>query len=183
MDGPLPVGDVLAVGYGIFAIARDIFKPPVSPTPDPGISSPAISAKDLNIAKQARFALPPDVASTPPPPLNPFDDKNNKGQQGKQQNNQYNLSQERFDHIMQRHGPESTKWGGKFAQNTSPDAIKNMINKAISKGIERPNGTSSGSIFEYNFKNSIGTNINGKITSSLRVVVDTAKNVKTAFPY
>jgi hypothetical protein len=59
-----------------------------------------------------------------------------------------------------------------------------MIDDAVRNGSFRPNtGGRPGTIFEYDFGSSIGTNIGGNATSRLRVVVDPNGNVITAFPF
>lgn len=96
-----------------------------------------------------------------------------------------NLSQQRLDHIVERHWFGSqTANAGHFAKGTTGRGLKNMIDDAVRNGSFRPNTRGRpGTIFEYDFGGSIGTNIRGNATSRLRVVVDPNGNVTTAFPY
>jgi hypothetical protein len=96
-----------------------------------------------------------------------------------------NLSQQRLDHIVERHWFGSqTANAGHFAQGTTGRGLTGMIDDAVRNGSFRPNtGGRPGTIFEYDFGSSIGTNIGGNATSRLRVVVDPNGNVITAFPF
>ena len=96
----------------------------------------------------------------------------------------YTLSDDTFDnHILDRHGPNST-YGNKSHFNADFD-IRNGIDSTLTgdKSIVGPNTAGrEGYIFEQTFSNPIGTNSKGKPLYTLKVVIDEAGNVITAFP-
>jgi hypothetical protein len=59
-----------------------------------------------------------------------------------------------------------------------------MIETATTKGVFSPNTYGRvGSIATYDFGRIIGLDINGKVTSVLKVVVNPNGTIKTAFPF
>lgn len=96
----------------------------------------------------------------------------------------YTLSDDTFDnHILDRHGPNST-YGNKSHFNADFD-IRNSIDSTLTGDnfIVGPNTAGrEGYIFEQTFSNPIGTNSKGKTLYTLKVVIDEAGNVITAFP-
>ena len=86
-------------------------------------------------------------------------------------------------HILDRHGPNST-YGNKSHFNADFD-IRDGIDSTL-KGdnfVVGPNTAGrEGYIFEQTFTNPIGTNSKGKPLYTLKVVIDEAGNVITAFP-
>jgi len=95
------------------------------------------------------------------------------------------LTQKGLDHIVARHWfGSSAKGAGKFSQNMTVKQLKSMINQTTTKGVFRPNTLNRvGTIAEYNFGRTIGTNISGRAASNLRVVIGPNGNVITAFPF
>ena len=96
----------------------------------------------------------------------------------------YNLSDDTFNnHMLDRHGPNSA-YGNKSHFNTNFD-IREGIDSTL-KGenfVVGPNTAGrEGYIFEQTFANPIGTSSKGKPLYTLKVVVDEAGNVITAFP-
>lgn len=96
----------------------------------------------------------------------------------------YNLSDDTFNnHILDRHGPNSA-YGNKSHFNTDFD-IREGIDSTL-KGeifVVGPNTAGrEGYIFEQTFTNPIGTSSKGKPLYTLKVVIDEAGNVITAFP-
>lgn len=96
----------------------------------------------------------------------------------------YTLSDDTFDnHILDRHGPNST-YGNKSHFNADFD-IRNGIDSTLTgdKFIVGPNTAGrEGYIFEQTFSNPIGTNSKGKPLYTLKVVIDEAGYIITAFP-
>ena len=96
----------------------------------------------------------------------------------------YTLSDDTFDnHILDRHGPNST-YGNKSHFNADFD-IRDSIDSTLTGDnfIVGPNTAGrEGYIFEQTFSNPIGTNSKGKPLYTLKVVIDEAGNVITAFP-
>jgi hypothetical protein len=89
-----------------------------------------------------------------------------------------------MQHIVARHGPESTVQGaGKYAAGTTPDMIRALIVEAVHQGTPRPdtNGR-SGVLYDYAFPQIIGTTIEGAPTHRIRVVVGRDGTVITAYP-
>jgi RHS repeat-associated protein len=95
------------------------------------------------------------------------------------------LTQEGLEHILERHWFTSGAQGaGKFAEGTTARGLRDMISEAVSRGASRANTLGRpGQIFEYNFGRTIGTGVAGNAASNLRVVVNAAGEVVTAFPY
>ena len=96
----------------------------------------------------------------------------------------YNLSDDTFNnHILDRHGPNSA-YGNKSHFNSEFD-IKVGIDSTL-KGenfvVGQNTAERDGYIFEQTFSNPIGTSSNGKPLYTLKVVIDEAGNVITAFP-
>ena len=96
----------------------------------------------------------------------------------------YTLSDDTFDnHILDRHGPNST-YGNKSHFNADFD-IRDSIDSTLTGDnfIVGPNTAGREDyIFEQTFSNPIGTNSKGKPLYTLKVVIDEAGNVITAFP-
>lgn len=96
----------------------------------------------------------------------------------------YKLSDETFNnHILDRHGPNST-YGNKSHFNSGFD-IKEGIDNTLrgDNFVVGPNTAGrEGYIFEQTFSYPIGTSSNGKPLYTLKVVIDEAGNVITAFP-
>jgi hypothetical protein len=88
-------------------------------------------------------------------------------------------------HIQQRHWPESPAQGaGKFAPDITEESLRNMINEAVTNGRSRQNSHGRpGEIYEYDFGRPIGTTSNGSSASRLRVIINTHRQVVTAFPF
>ncbi|WP_139348617.1 hypothetical protein [Clostridium sp. Marseille-P2415] len=87
------------------------------------------------------------------------------------------------NHILDRHGPKSA-YGNKSHFNSDFD-IKMGIDSTLKgdKFVLKPNTSGrEGYIFEQTFSNPIGTNNNGKVLNTLKVVIDKTGNVITAFP-
>lgn len=95
------------------------------------------------------------------------------------------LDQETLEHIVVRHWPTSgAANAGKFASGTTARSLRDMVDTTVRQGTFRPNTAGRpDTIFEHAFGDQIGTNIGGKATSRLRVVVGPKGNVITAFPY
>ena len=94
------------------------------------------------------------------------------------------ISARTMQHIIARHGPESTEPGaGKFAPGTTPDMIRALIIEAVHRGMPRPdtNGR-SGVLYDYAFPQIIGTTAEGAPTHRIRVVVGRDGTVITAYP-
>jgi RHS repeat-associated protein len=96
-----------------------------------------------------------------------------------------NLTQQGLEHIAERHlFTSGAQNAGKFAQGMGARTIRNLINEAVAKGVATPNTFGRpGQIFNYDFGRTIGTDIAGNPATNLRVVVNPAGNVVTAFPY
>ncbi len=93
------------------------------------------------------------------------------------------LLQNDLEHIVEKHWFSSgAKKSGKFLQGTTGRELKKMIEKATSEGVFSKNTYDRlGQIAVYDFGRIIGTS-NGVPTSKLKVVIDEAYNVKTAYP-
>jgi len=98
---------------------------------------------------------------------------------------QVTLNQWAIRHIQQRHWPDSPAAGaGKFAPGITEESLRDMIYEAVANGRSRENTHGrSGEIYEYDFGRPIGTTINGGPASRLRVVINTRRQVVTAFPF
>jgi hypothetical protein len=94
------------------------------------------------------------------------------------------LTEKAFRHIMERHWPDSTAAGaGKFQYGITEDSLRDLINQAVQNGHSRVNTNGRpGVIYEYDFQRQIGTNIDGRPATRLRVVVNRRNQVVTAFP-
>lgn len=92
---------------------------------------------------------------------------------------------ESIGHILVRHGANSAaQSAGKFALGTTRSQLKNMILTTVQRGISRANTAGrAGSIVEYNFGRIIGVNANGRLTSKVRVILNTAGELITSYPY
>jgi len=95
------------------------------------------------------------------------------------------LTQERLDHIIERHwSGSSAKGAGKFSPGTTGKSLKEMILQAVKSGKYRPNTRNRpGTIAEFDFGRVIGVNSSGDATSNLRVIVSPNGTVTSAFPY
>jgi hypothetical protein len=95
------------------------------------------------------------------------------------------LTEKAFRHIMERHWPDSTAPGaGKFQPGITEDSLRALINQAVQSGHSRVNTNGRpGVIYEYDFQRQIGTNIDGRPATRLRVIVNRRNQVVTAFPF
>ena len=96
----------------------------------------------------------------------------------------YTLSDDTFNnHILDRHEPNST-YGNKSHFNVDFDIREGIDSTLIGDNfVVGPNTAGrEGYIFEQTFSNPIGTSSNGKPLYILKVVIDEAGNVITAFP-
>jgi hypothetical protein len=95
------------------------------------------------------------------------------------------LTEKAFRHIVERHWPDSTAPGaGKFQNRITEDGLRALINQTVQNGHSRVNtGGRPGVIYEYDFQHQIGTNIDGRPATRLRVVVNRRNQVVTAFPF
>jgi hypothetical protein len=95
------------------------------------------------------------------------------------------LTEKVFRHIRERHWPDSTAPGaGKFQYGITEDGLRALINQAVQSGHSRVNTNGRpGVIYEYDFQRQIGTNIDGRPATRLRVVVNRRNQVVTAFPF
>ncbi len=95
------------------------------------------------------------------------------------------LTQSGLDHIIDRHWFTSgAKGAGKFAEETTGESLKNMINTATTKGVFRSNTRGRpGTIAEYDFGRTIGTNSSGAPASNLRVVIGTTEMLLRLFHF
>jgi hypothetical protein len=87
-------------------------------------------------------------------------------------------------HILSRHGPDSTAPGaGKYAPGTTEETIRALIAEALSKGKAAADTQfRPAQLYDYSFPQVIGTTIDGKRTSRIRVVVGRDGAVVTAYP-
>jgi hypothetical protein len=95
------------------------------------------------------------------------------------------LTEKAFRHIVERHWPDSTVPGaGKFQSGITEDGLRALINQTVQNGHSRVNTNGQpGVICEYDFQRQIGTNIDGRPATRLRVVVNRRNQVVTAFPF
>lgn len=95
------------------------------------------------------------------------------------------LSQQRLEHIVQRHWATSSATNaGKFGADITGAQLKGMINQTVGYGTRSANTFGrSGSIYESNVGKIIGSNKDGQLSTNLRVVVDEYGNIITSFPY
>lgn len=89
-----------------------------------------------------------------------------------------------MQHIMARHGPESTAPGaGKYAAGTTPAMIRALIAEALRAGHPAPDTNfRPATLYDYGFPHIIGTTVAGAPTSRIRVVVGRDGAVITAYP-
>src|SRR5215472_9008353 len=83
------------------------------------------------------------------------------------------ISDAAMDHILERHGPDSTaNFSSKFAKGTTPAMIRLLIADAMRLAQPKPdiNGRSS-TLYDHSFPREIGTTIDGRPARQLRVVV------------
>jgi hypothetical protein len=94
------------------------------------------------------------------------------------------ISARTMQHILARHGPESTVPGaGKYASGTTPDTIRALIVEAVRQGTPRPDTNGRpGMLYDYGFPQIIGTTIEGAPTHRIRVVVGRDGSIVTAYP-
>jgi RHS repeat-associated protein len=94
----------------------------------------------------------------------------------------FHLTQAALEHIMARHWASSNAIRtGKFTPGTTARELKNLINEAVHKATPQSSRYNR-QVFEYDFGRTIGTTSNGVPTSRIRVVLDAAGKVITAFP-
>jgi hypothetical protein len=100
-------------------------------------------------------------------------------------NDEVVLTEKAFRHIMERHWPDSTAAGaGKFQYGITEDGLRALINQTVQSGHRRVNTNGRpGVIYEYDFQRQIGTNIDGRPATRLRVVVNRRNQVVTAFSF
>jgi len=94
------------------------------------------------------------------------------------------LTQAALEHIILRHWPTSghnTPPAGKFSPGTTARDLRNMIDEAVHNSRPTPD-RNNGQRFEYDFGRIIGKTSKGVPTSKIRVVLDAAGRVRTAFP-
>ena len=98
---------------------------------------------------------------------------------------QVTLTRWALQHIMARHWPDSSATGaGKFQVGMTEATLRDMINEAVRNGRARQNTHGRpGTIYEYDFRRQIGTNIDGGPATRLRIVVNNRSEVVTAFPF
>jgi hypothetical protein len=94
------------------------------------------------------------------------------------------VSARTMQHIIARHGPESTEQGaGKFAAGTTPGTIRDLIVEAVHQGTPRPDTNGRpGLLYDYSFPQIIGTTAEGAPAHRIRVVVGHDGAVITAYP-
>lgn len=91
------------------------------------------------------------------------------------------LTSERLGHIVARHGFGSAAANaGKFAEGAD---IPGLIGQALKSDatLIKP-GAGGRFVFEHTFGEAIGLNSGGAVTSTIRIVLDKAGKVITAFP-
>jgi len=95
------------------------------------------------------------------------------------------LTPRAIQHIQERHWPDSPALGaGKYAAGVTVDSLREMVHETVANGRARPNTNGRpGQIYEYDFGHPIGTRINGRPATRLRVVVSPRNQVVTAFPF
>jgi RHS repeat-associated protein len=83
-----------------------------------------------------------------------------------------------IEHIFYRHGPQSG-FGkvSRFSLGTSVRDVKNLVDEAVT------NGTRSGNSIVYDFGRVIGTSPSGQMTTKLKIYLNSAGEVRTAFPF
>lgn len=96
------------------------------------------------------------------------------------------LSQNTVTHIVARHWPSAGtgRRVSKFTEGISLARLNAMVASALQYGATRPNTHGrAGTIYEIDFVRIIGVNGSGKPTSRLRVIVDEAGEIASAFPF
>ncbi len=95
------------------------------------------------------------------------------------------LTQEGLEHIVLRHWfTSSAKNAGKFLKGTTARSLKKLLETATTQGTFSPNTMGRpGTIAIYDFGKVIGTDISGRLTSVLKVVIDSKGVIKTAYPF
>ena len=96
----------------------------------------------------------------------------------------YTLSDNTFNnHILDRHGPNSS-YGNKSHFNLDFDIIDGIDSTLTGSNFVVGSNTAGreGYIFEQTFTNPVGVNSKGKPLYTLKVVIDEAGNIITAFP-
>ena len=95
------------------------------------------------------------------------------------------VSAKAMQHIMARHGPESTAPGaGKYAPGTTPETIRAFVATALHNAQPTPDTNFRPAlIYDYRFPQIIGRTIEGTPTNRIRVVVGRRDGaVITAYP-
>jgi hypothetical protein len=94
------------------------------------------------------------------------------------------LSARALQHIMARHGPESTAAGaGHFAPGTTPAQLSALIAAAVRGGVPHEDtGNRPATLYDYSFPQAIGVTAEGHPTRRLRVVVGSDGEIVTAYP-
>ena len=90
-----------------------------------------------------------------------------------------------LEHITDNHGPDSTVPNkGTFSEGTTTDDIKQIVDQTIERDpAGEPNtGGRPGTRYNADLGRTVGTTSNGTPTSWVRVVIDGAGKIKTAFP-
>lgn len=99
--------------------------------------------------------------------------------------NNYKLSDKRFtEHILENHGPQAVKpKKSKFYEHFDiKESIDDTLKGSFIDSIGPNTHGRPGYIFEKVYKNPIGVDYDGTVLYKIRVVIDEAGNVKTAFP-
>jgi hypothetical protein len=94
------------------------------------------------------------------------------------------LSARAMQHILARHGPESTAAdAGHFAPGTTPAQIRALIAAALRDGVPHPDtGSRPATLYDYSFLQPVGVTAEGRPTRRIRVVVGRDGEVVTAYP-
>lgn len=96
------------------------------------------------------------------------------------------LTQAALEHIVERHWHTSgSKPGaGRFADGLSVNTLSHMIAAALEHGVVRSNTRNRpGAIYEIDLVRVIGVSGAGEPTSRLRVILNGAGEIRTAFPF
>ena len=92
------------------------------------------------------------------------------------------LAQSALEHIVSRHWVTSgAARAGKLARGTTGRGLRNMINEAGERGTWAADRFGRSRV-EYNFGRRIGIDMHGQTATGIRVIVDPANEVITAFP-
>jgi len=95
------------------------------------------------------------------------------------------ISAKAMQHIMARHGPDSTAPGaGKYAKGTTEDTIRALVAEALRNAPPTPDSNfRPATLYDYRFPHIIGITIEGAPTNRIRVVVGRRDGaVITAYP-